>query len=384
MSSETKPSSRTPSPRRSERLVVGILTGLVGGVLLVWLASWFTQSALSGTRLVQQLAEAREILTAWDLLAIPVLILLVLSWHEIGHLLAGLSQRMRFLLLIVGPFGWHASASGIRFQWNTNVAFMGGLAAAAPTQTGASLRRQFLVLIAGGPAASLFLALLAFALAFVSDPRFVAYFTWTGAVSFGIFLVTLIPVRAGGFMSDGLQIIDVLRGGNAVIERGALMQIFAQSLAGVRPREWDASAIESLSRIEAEDPLRRSGGSLYLLARAMDSQQSDDLAHYRNQLTERVDTYPSGFKQWIHVELAICGWLAGDAAAVRRHLELGKGGFVEKSRRLLAQAALAQLEGRHEDCERDRLLALKELAKTSDLGQEKLTEDQLARLQRGS
>lgn len=203
-------------------------------------------------------------------------------------------------------------------------------------------------------------------------------------MSFGIFFVTLIPVRAGGFMSDGLQIIDVLRGGNAVIERGALMQIFAQSLAGVRPREWDASAIESLSRIEAEDPLRRSGGSLYLLARAMDSQQSDDLAHYRNQLTERVDTYPSGFKQWIHVELAICGWLAGDAAAVRRHLELGKGGFVEKSRRLLAQAALAQLEGRHEDCERDRLLALKELAKTSDLGQEKLTEDQLARLQRGS
>lgn len=165
----------------------------------MWLASWFTRSAVSGTQLVQQLAEARAILTAWNLLAIPVLILLVLSWHEIGHLLAGLSQGMRFLLLIVGPFGWHASTSGIRFQWNTNVAFMGGL-----------------------------------------------------------------------------------------------------------------------------------------------------------------------------------------AAAVRRHLELGKGGFVEKSRRLLAQAALAQLEGRHEDCERDRLLALKELAKTSDLGQEKLTEDQLARLQRGS
>jgi hypothetical protein len=238
-----------------------------------------------------------------------------------------------------------------------------------------------LVLIAGGPVASLLLAILAVPLAAVSDPRFAAYFTWSAAMSFGIFFVTLIPTRAGGFMSDGMQLIDVLRGGSAAIEKSALLQVFAQSMEGVRPRDWSASAIDALSRIESEKSPQQSGGSLYLLARAMDCQHQDDIARYRKRLEEGVDAQPSAFKQTIHIELAICAWLAGDAAALRRHLEAGKGGIVEESRRLLAQAALAKLEGRHEDCERDRLLALKAQAKTSDAGQGKLTEDQLAMLQ---
>jgi hypothetical protein len=54
---------------------------------------------------------------------------------------------------------------------------------------------------------------------------------------------------------------------------------------------------------------------------------------------------------------------------------------VEKSRRLLAQAALAKLEGREGGCERDRLLAIKLLPKATDAGQSKLTEDQLDMLQ---
>ncbi len=54
------------------------------------------------------------------------------------------------------------------------------------------------------------------------------------------------------------------------------------------------------------------------------------------------------------------------------------GGIIKKPRRLHAQAALAKLEGRDEDCERDRLLAIEALAKASDAGQRRPTEDQLA------
>ena len=362
-----------------------IVGGLIGGLIVglaVWLGPLLLDSDLSENRLVQHLAKVEGSLTAWDLLALPVLILVVLATHEIGHLLGGLSQGMRFLLLIVGPFGWHASVSGTRFEWNTNLALMGGIAAAVPTKVGADLRRQLLVLIAGGPAASLLLTVLAVGIASVSDPRFTAYCVVVAASSFGIFLVTLIPVRSGGFMSDGMQLIDVLKGGSAVVERSALMQIFAQSLDGVRPRDWDAKAISDLSTISADDPLRSTGSSLYLLYRAMDSQHHADVARYRNMLEDGVDGYPSGFKQTIYVELAICAWLAGDTDAVRRYLGASKGGIVEKSRRLLAQAALAKLEGRHEDCERDCLLATKALAKASDAGQAKLTEDQLAMLTR--
>jgi hypothetical protein len=109
----------------------------------------------------------------------------------------------------------------------------------------------------------------------------------------------------------------------------------------------------------------------------MDCGHHADIARYRTLLEGGVDGFPSGFRQSIHVELAIGAWLAGETDAVRRHVAASKGGIVEKSRRLLAQAALARLEGRHEDCERDRSLAIKALAKASDAGQMKLTKDQL-------
>jgi hypothetical protein len=225
------------------------------------------------------------------------------------------------------------------------------------------------------------LAILAIVIASASDPRIAAYCIFIAATSLGVFLVTLIPVRAGGFMSDGLQFIDVVKGGSAVIDRGTLLQIFAQSLDGVRPRDWDSSAIENLAKIDCEESLLRAGGLMYLLAHAMDRQHDDDIAKYGKLLEESVDAFPSGFKQSVHVELAICAWLAGDKQAVEKHLQASQGGMVEKSRRLLAQAALAKLEGREGDCERDRLLAIKLLPKATDAGESKLTEDQLDMLQ---
>jgi len=378
---------QSSQPRESSALKGLLVGGLIGGViaaLIFGLTAGLKETSigpqLAEMPLIQKLGQADAMMTPWDLLALPVLILIVLGAHEIGHLLGGLAQGMRFLMLIVGPFGWHASVSGPRFEWNTNVALMGGLAATLPTKVDGALRQQLLVMIAGGPIASLLLTIIAVAAASLLDPRFAAYCIFIAATSFGIFLVTLMPVRSGGFMSDGMQLMDVLRGGAAVIERGALLQLFAQSLDGVRPRDWDATALDELEKADSKDPTRRTGGELFLLLRAMDCQHEADIARYRTLLEESVAEYPSGFRQSIHIELAICAWLAGDTAAVRRHLAASKGGIVEKSRRLLAQAALARLEGRHEDCERDRLLAIQTLAKASDAGQRKLTEDQLAAL----
>jgi hypothetical protein len=374
---------QTSSKPEKASAFYGLLVGGLIGATLVALAvaiGPFIGSEFADNRLVRKIAEADEAKTPWILLAFPFLMLIVLGVHEIGHLIGGLSRGMRFLLLIVGPFGWHASASGPRFEWNTNVALMGGLAATLPTEVGSSLRRQLLVMIAGGPLASLLLAIFAIAAVIYVDARIAAYCIIIAATSFGIFLVTLIPMRAGGFMSDGMQLIDVWRGGTAVVERSALMRIFAQSLDGVRPRDWDPEALAELSRADSADPTRRTGWLLYSFMWAMDGRRDADIAHYRALLESRVDGYPSGFRQSVHVELAIGAWLAGDTDAVRRHLAASEGGIVEKSRRLLAQAALARLEGRDEDCERDRLLALEALAKASDAGQQKLTEDQLAML----
>lgn len=373
-------SNERPSRSPLVRTFIGLLSGAGVGVLIAALADQVNWSALSEMPLLQKLEAAREIMTIWDLLALPALSMLVLGIHEVGHVLAGTSQGMRFLILIVGPFGWHATASGTTFKWNTHLALMGGLAATAPTKLGDALRRQLLVMTAGGPIMSLLLAVLGLLLTSVTDARLTAYCMYTALLSFGIALVTLIPNRTGGFMSDGMQILDLLRTGNAVLERSLIMQIFAQTLSGVRPRDWDSAAIDQLSMLYSKDPMQNTSIALYLLSRAMDIHHQEEVAHYRSQLENGIDQFPSGFKQAVYVELAICAWLAGDVDAVRRHLDNAKGGIVEESRRLLAQAALAKLEGRDQDCERDRLRAIRALPKSADAGQAKLTEDQLAML----
>jgi hypothetical protein len=319
-------------------------------------------------------------LTAWDLLAIPVLILVVLGVHELGHLLGGMVRGMRFLLLIVGPFQWHASTDGMRFQWVRQLGLMGGLAATVPTRLGPGLRSQLATMIAGGPVASLLLAGGAAALLTAAEGRGAAYACFIAVASTGIFLVTAIPQRTGGFMSDGMQLVDLLRGGPAVAERTLLLQLTAQSLAGVRPREWEGTAVENVAALDSAEPMRRIAGWVLLLYRAMDCDDTSRVTEYRALLTEHVEAFPDGFRQSIRVELALLAALAGDAPTAQLQLSKAKGGVVDRSRRHLAQAALARLEGRADDAAKERALAGKHLRGALDAGLARLTEEQLTKI----
>lgn len=357
-------------------LVASTATGAAaagGGYLL-------GKSALSDPAVSMWIDRLRAGLVGWDLLAVPLLLLLVFGVHEIGHLVGGLSQRMRFLLLIVGPFQWHRSASGVKFQWVTRLGLMGGIAATMPTEVGSKLRRQLLFAIAGGPVASLLLIFLALLVVPSTDPRVAAYGAFVALASFGIFLVTAIPMRSGGFMSDGMQLLEVIRGSRSVIERARLLQVAAQSLAGVRPRDWEQESVDGLVHDESTEPLRQIAGWQLLLYRAMDTGNDRDLRHYQALLVQGVERFPDGFRQAIHVDLAICAGLRGDREAAHQHLSSSKGGVVEKSRRLLGQAVVAELEGRWEDSRLHAEAAARALPQAMDPGLAELTREQLGRL----
>ncbi|MFM1886978.1 MAG: hypothetical protein RL026_2135 [Pseudomonadota bacterium] len=319
-------------------------------------------------------------LTVWDVLALPVLVLLVLAVHEIGHLLGGLSRGMRFLLLIIGPFQWHASATGVQFQWVRNLGLMGGLAATLPTRLGPGLGAQMATMIAGGPLASLLLAVAAAALVTSGEGRLAAYGLFVVVASTGIFLVTGIPLRTGGFMSDGMQLVDLLRGHRSVIERTQLLHLSAQSLAGVRPRDWTQHSVDNVAALGSSEPLRRIASWQLLLYRAMDCRDPTQVEHFRGLLKEHVEAFPDGFRQAIHVELALLASLAGDAATARVHLARAQGGVVEKSRRHLAEAALARLEGRNAEAAQQVRLAARHLPGAMDAGLARLTRDQLTQV----
>ena len=129
-------------------------------------------------------------LSAWDLLMLPVLIVVVLAVHEAGHLAGGMSRGMRFLLFIAGPFGLVRTQEGIRFRWFFNLGTLGGIAAALP-KSGQPLKPQLARLIVGGPLASLLLAFVALGLFWLFEGR-------AGAV--------ILAADAG----EAVQVFDVL------------------------------------------------------------------------------------------------------------------------------------------------------------------------------
>lgn len=322
-----------------------------------------------------------ESLTAVDLVALPLLILLVLAVHETGHLIGGISRGMRFLLLIVGPMQWTRSPGGIRFKWHRNFGLMGGLAAATPDDQ-LPLEPQLQRLIVGGPLASLLLAAAAIGAGMFLDGRPAAYAVIVGFMSAAIFIVTATPLHTGGFMSDGMQLLELRRGGTAVSDRQLLLRLMGLSYAGVRPRDWDPALIEQALGLGAEVPMRRIAGRIFGLYHAMDRGEQQRVHEHAAWLAGHLDEYPQGFRQSITVELCLVAAQAGDLDGAREWWQRSRGGVVDAARRALAEASLAALEGDEERLQRKVAEGRKAMSRGMDPGVNVMTDEQLAGLER--
>jgi hypothetical protein len=326
-----------------------------------------------------ELTSRLDALQMWDLLLLPISFLFVLAVHEAGHLLGGFRKGMRFLLYIVGPFQLTRTASGIRFNWIFNLGTFGGLAAATPDPE-QPIRPQFLSLIAGGPLSSLLLAALGVAVFLFTEGRVSAHALLIALFSALIFLVTAVPSRAGGFMSDGMQFIEVLRGGDAVMERQQLTGLMAQSMAGIRPRDWKAEWLEPAAQAGVGDPMRRVAVRLMALLRAEDSGDTATADAHADWLAEHTDDYPQGFRQSLTIELCLHALSRGNATAANMWMAQSKGGVVDKARRALAEAELALAEGDKSRALGKELEARSQLKHGMDAGLTQLTAERLQAL----
>lgn len=325
-----------------------------------------------------------DVLGPWDLLLAPVLLLLVIAVHELGHLAGAASRGMRFVLLIVGPLRWTRSARGIEFDWFWSPSTFGGLAAALPDPD-RPMHPQFARLIVGGPLASLVLAAAAVALAWFTEGRLAAYALLVAALSGAIFLATAIPIRGGrgSFMSDGAQLLELRRGGAAVARRLELTALMAQSLAGTRPRDLDHATIERLAGDDGGNPMLRVAGHLYAYGHALDRGRIDEAAGWIDAVAADFDAFPHGFRQALALEVAYFrARHQGDLAQARHWLALGRGGVVEPGRREAAAAAVALLEGDPGGAAAQARAGLAALARASDAGAAAASADQLHELER--
>jgi len=319
-------------------------------------------------------------LNAWDLLALPLIFVFVLAFHEAGHLAGGLTRGMRFLLFIAGPFGWVRGRDGIRFRWFFNLGTLGGVAAAMPV-AGMPLKPQLTRLVIGGPLASLLLAALAFAVFLWIPGRIGAYALITGGLSMAIFVVTSVPMRSGGFMSDGMQLLQLRRDPVMVERRARLLALLGQGMAGMRPRDYDPDALVHAQAITGKEVMYDIGVWLYSYLHAFDAGDFAAAEAWLARIEPVVDDYPDGFRQSLAIELALFEALhRGRLDHANAWMARARGGVVDESRRRLAEAALAAREGRREDALSSLAVAEAKLGGGMDAGATQLSADQIASL----
>jgi hypothetical protein len=227
------------------RQVTGFLGLALFGAVLGYLG------ARHGTGLM--LPVAQKIHKLGLVLALPFIWLLVVGWHEVGHLVGGWMTGGRFLLLVIGPVMVRRTPAGIRVMWNRNVNLSGGMAACLPLEPGRMTPRRAAVMILGGPVASMMLVVaalwLAAALAAAAGPApsglaILQHVTVaTAGLSLVIFLVTAFPGTAGGFKTDGKRVIDLLRGDRRSDQEAAVLALTTAGLAGVRPADYDPALV---------------------------------------------------------------------------------------------------------------------------------------------
>ena len=331
---------------------------------------------------------------------IIVVIHVVLSVHEWGHILGGQSAGFRFMMFVVGPIRILRQGHRIRVGWNTNLSLVGGIASVLPPTAAAmssrlSIEKGMMRFIAGGPIASLVLALLAglplFMRLIVPDWTGLGgllslFFGATAVMSFMIFCGTAIPYHSSGFSSDGARVL-MLQKNDAAAKRWCALGILGGAMmSDVRPRDVEERYFHDALALADKTP---DDVSAHLLTYqwALDKGDIEEAARHLDYTTKHLDVYPEAFRPVIAMEVAYFeARHRNNPESARQWFSTGhKTSFVEPPSRLRVEAALALAEGRDEEAgvkarQGLRLLAAKPHLTGSETMEQDLLNDILHRM----
>ncbi|AVP99068.1 hypothetical protein C7S18_18665 [Ahniella affigens] len=296
--------------------------------------------------------------------------------HEIGHMLAGFSQRMGFLFLTVGPFRLRQSVSGLRFEWAGFGMGFGGLTAMMPNAD-ADLSRQLRVLVLGGPLASLLLCAVGGMMILTAGPLSVHGYMLFFVSAF-IFGITVLPMKIGPMQTDGAQFVALQQGSREVQVRHQVIALYGQSANGVRPRDWDPRTLADLASLQSDDKRQLAMIAWMRYQHALDARRLTDAEAALNDLLAHPDVFGGGFDQAVAVEGAYFhARYKRNIDTAEQWLAKSQGGSVEPAMRQLAKAALAFAKGNADQARIDAEAGLLQLAKGSSLGINQLIESEL-------
>lgn len=325
-------------PERPSGVLAGVLAGAVVGMIAA-------RSGVGPQTLGLGPAE-----TVAFIVLLPLLLLVVLAAHELGHVVGGLIVDFRPLLFIVGPLRVErTTAGGLRYGVNRTIGLAGGLAASVPVGMH-DLRRRTIVMIAGGPLASLMFGTQCLALYQTTSaiaPLTAAPLLTLGLLSLAIGIVTLLPVRTGGFYSDGSRLLRLMRAGEETEREVALLMLTSLSLAGTRPADWDPALVERSAGIRDGGPFEVAGRN-FAYAHALDRGDIDTARVHLEAALAMIDRLPAGGRPSLLITAATFHALHDDDPELARALlarATGQSLLATPHERVLADAALLLADG---------------------------------------
>jgi hypothetical protein len=312
-------------------------------------------AAHSGIRLLPAYLTGWQSAVAFALL--PLMYLLGVAAHEFGHVLGGRLVGFRTLLFIVGPLRIERTAHGFQPGLNRSILLSGGLAAMTPVGLH-DLRRRTVAMIGMGPVVSLMVGSQLLAVQYATSHLLLregAVFAAQlaslallelGAISLLIGLLTLVPVRSGGFYSDGARMLRLMKTSDETEREVALIALTGMSMAGTRPREWDPRLVEQGAAIRDGGPFEV-GGRQLAYAHALDRGDIIAARAHLEAALARIDQLPAGARCSLLLAAATFHALIdGDAETARGYLRQARPGMLSAvHQRRLAEAAIHLAEG---------------------------------------
>lgn len=241
---------------------------------------------------------------------VPILVL-VIGIHELGHAIAGILVKFDFRTYVIGPFLFNKETTGWKFKWNTNINTAGGLVICLPTSATDNINRKFAWYAAGGPLASLILAILTFALTYFLDNNTSAsanikfLLMIIGIFSFIIMIATAIPYYANGLASDGARFISMLKGGDRAKFEGLILKVMASATSGIRPKLLPIKDLEEAKILgdKLNAPFKIYLPSFYHQI-AFDNNDFESAEKYLFEHISYVDKMPKGINSSVWVDAA--------------------------------------------------------------------------------
>lgn len=222
---------------------------------------------------------------------------LVILIHEIGHILGGLIMGNEFSMMIVGPLKLQKEDDQYQLTFNRDIAMAGGLALTLPKKTEGFKKRR-LAVIGGGPLASILLTIVAYLIFLATSApnnKLLSFFLLGLGVFSGLaFLMTIIPMKVGGFMTDGMQILMTLRNDEKAKQYADFMHLFALENQGVMPKDLPAAFFTKEQDKPIEDSIDLAFQQ-YLFYRALDKNDLTTAENLLQKMESKIDIYPPNF-----------------------------------------------------------------------------------------